>query len=72
MFASILASSKGSLINLIIHSHFQNWINIWIKQGEQPQFESDNKAKGRISKRIFQENKAGQIFQKTSISYHLR
>ena len=30
-----------------------------------------NKAKGRISKRMFQENKASQIFQKTNISYSL-
>ena len=30
-----------------------------------------NKAKGRISKRVFQENKARQIFRKTNISYHL-
>ena len=30
-----------------------------------------DKAKGRISKRVFQENKARQIFQKTNISYPL-
>ena len=30
-----------------------------------------NKAKGRISKWVFQENKAGQIFRKTNISYPL-
>ena len=30
-----------------------------------------NKAKGQISKRVFQENKASQIFQKTNISYFL-
>ena len=30
-----------------------------------------NKAKGRISKRVFQESKARQNFQKTSISYPL-
>ena len=28
-----------------------------------------NKAKGRISKRVFQENKAHQVFRKTNISY---
>ena len=28
-----------------------------------------NKAKGRISKRMFQENRAHQIFRKTNISY---
>ena len=30
-----------------------------------------SKAKGRISKRVFQENKARQIFRKTNISYPL-
>ena len=30
-----------------------------------------NKAKGRISKRVFQESKAPQNFRKTSISYLL-
>ena len=30
-----------------------------------------NKAKRRISKRVFQENKAHQIFRKMSISYPL-
>ena len=30
-----------------------------------------NKAKGWISKRVFQENKARQIFRKTNISYPL-
>ena len=30
-----------------------------------------NKVKGRISKRVFQENKARQIFRKTNISYPL-
>ena len=31
----------------------------------------DNKAKGRISKLVFQENKARQIFRKTNTSYPL-
>ena len=30
-----------------------------------------SKTKGRISKRLFQENKARQILRKTNISYHL-
>ena len=30
-----------------------------------------DKAKGRISKRVFEENKARQIFQKTNIFYPL-
>ena len=30
-----------------------------------------NKAKGRISKRVFQENKTRQIFSKTNTSYPL-
>ena len=35
-----------------------------------PQFVG-NKAKGQISKRVFQENKARQIFRKTNMSYRL-
>ena len=31
----------------------------------------NNKAKGRISKRVLQENKARQIFRETNISYHM-
>ena len=31
----------------------------------------DIKAKGQISKRMFQENKARQIFRKTNVSYLL-
>ena len=31
-----------------------------------------NKAKQRISKRVFQENKGRQIFRKTNISYPLK
>ena len=30
-----------------------------------------NKAKGRISKRVLQENRARQIFRKTNISYSM-
>ena len=30
-----------------------------------------NKANGRISKRVFQENKTSQVFRKTNISYPL-
>ena len=30
-----------------------------------------NKARGRISKRLFEENKARQVFRKTNISYSL-
>ena len=30
-----------------------------------------NEAQDQISKRLFQENKARQIFKKTNISYHL-
>ena len=37
-------------------------------QLEKAKFVGD-KAKGRISKQVLQENKAGQIFQKTNSSY---
>ena len=35
----------------------------------RPPYFVDNKAKGQISKWVFQENKARQIFRKTNISY---
>ena len=41
------------------------------KEGEFFTYFVGNKAKGRISKRVFQENKARQIFRKTNISYPL-
>ena len=53
-------------------------LNIWlkfpislrnVKYGNK--YFVDNKAKGRISKQVFQENKARQIFRKTNISYPL-
>ena len=54
-----------------------NFKNCWAKT---PSFQEtgvfiflivSNKAKGRISKLVLQENKARQIFQKTNISYTL-
>ena len=42
------------------------WIGKWISIQD-----AGNKPKGRISKRVFQENKARQIFRKTNISYPL-
>ena len=36
---------------------------------QRKQHSLGNKAKGWISKRVFQENKARQIFQKTNIPY---
>ena len=41
-----------------------------LKQSTQSLFVR-NKAKGRISKQVFQENKARQIFRKTNTSYPL-
>ena len=38
----------------------------------QPKPFIGNKAKGRISKPVLQENRARQIFQKTNISYPLK
>ena len=49
---------------LIIHF----WVRI-VRHGQAQLL--GNKAKGRISKRVFQENKARQIFWKTNISYPL-
>ena len=42
-----------------------------IKMNEKLIYNVGNKAKGRILKRVFQENKARQIFQKTNVSYPL-
>ena len=49
-------------------------INLKVKQGQELLFCFNqkfvgNKAKGRMSKWVFQENKERQIFQKTNISY---
>ena len=43
----------------------------WIKILQNKLEIVGNKAKGRIWKRVFQENKARQIFRKTNISYPL-
>ena len=42
------------------------WVN---HRSIQPQFVV-HKTKGRISKRVLQENKTLRIFRKTNISYH--
>ena len=42
------------------------------ESGKEPILENvSDKAKGRISKRVFQENKARQVFRKTNIFYSL-
>ena len=57
----ITRNSKG--INVKYNFFINSFISICDKVG--------NKAKGWISKRMFQENKAWQIFRKTNISYPL-
>ena len=49
------------LLHLLVRILHNGNIRLWYIVG--------NKAKGRISKRVFQENKACQIFRKTTISY---
>ena len=44
----------------------QNWIRF-----KAAAHSAGNKAKGRISKRVFQEDKAHRIFRKTNICYPL-
>ena len=63
---------------ITILRHFGKWNMIWqIWSGlfsankQKISFFVGNKAKGRISKRVLQENKARQIFRKTNISYPL-
>ena len=49
-------------------------LNLYLNEGSVIILKSyivGNKAKGRISKRVFRENKARQIFRKTNISYPL-
>ena len=50
---------------------YNNRINCILKLTKINQHFVGNKAKGRISKRVFHENKAHQIFQKMNISYPL-
>ena len=59
-------------------SHFRCWADFWIRlcsmklpEGIQLLLIVGDKAKGRISRQVFQENKARQIFRKTNISYSL-
>ena len=48
--------------------YLKEWLFSWIFVSHE--FVND-KAKGRISKRVLQENKARQILRKTNISYTL-
>ena len=48
--------------------NLQNYLRYWLIAKV---FTIGNKAKGRISKRVFQENKARHIYRKTIISYPL-
>ena len=50
--------------------HVCDMTKIYIQSQHKDKFVG-NKAKGWISKRVFQENKASQIFLKTNISYPL-
>ena len=55
--------------------HNKDWQNTFLLQSFSENFTGENqyfvgnKAKGRIWKRVFQENKARQILRKTNISY---
>ena len=44
---------------------------LWFSEKLKSTYNVGNKEKGRISKRVFQENKARQIFRKMNISYPL-
>ena len=52
---------------MVFHLHTKD---IWrsLKPNDYLEQSMGNKAKGRISKRVFQENKARQIFRKMKIS----
>ena len=67
----------ASIINVsffweVLRTYFpwRKQLIIWIFLQTDIEFVG-NKAKGRISKRVFQENKERQIFRKTNISYPL-
>ena len=57
---------------LVVIWFYGNWLknSTYVFQKETSQFVG-NKVKGRISKRVFKENKARKIFRKTKISYPL-
>ena len=57
------------LRNLLAITYFSNSERLLLLPPEEKIV--GNNAKGRISKRVFQENKARQIFRKTNISYPL-
>ena len=59
--------THGVLDSLVIFTSFRRFLLPW---RDEKHFVG-NKAKGRISKRVFQENKARQIIRKTNISYPL-
>ena len=68
--------TKGMVVNKkLLYPQFSFCPPIWIcHNGNIHDHSHDfvgNKAKGRISKRVFQENKARQIFLKTNIFYPL-
>ena len=63
-FLGVLTSA--SLSYETVRSQFS--INIYLSSIEEHIF-VDNKTTGQILKRMFQENKVCQIFQKTKISY---
>ena len=65
----ILLSDKGWELKKTINISTQTFI-LFHSFSKVPQLVG-NKPKGRISKRVVQENKACQIFQKTNISYPL-
>ena len=52
---------------MVLHLHTKD---IWrsLKPNDYLEQSMGNKAKGRISKRVFQQNKARQIFRKMNIS----
>ena len=68
----------GFFISLTELFSFKTKISMWartfhhVKNKLEKAENVGNKAKGRISKRVFLENKARQIFRKTNISYPLK
>ena len=78
MFRGMIKPREGLAIHLflrkmaVIQTISRDIMNFKICYGNQNTFQVThfivgNKAKGRISKRVFQENKARQIFRKTNL-----
>ena len=71
LFLKTAHNNLGKFIAAFCSDVFSNFSILTVEPLSLKQRFVGNKAKGLISKRVFQENKARQVFWKTSISYLL-